>query len=354
MTPPVRPAFAGACAAALALRLAFVLAFPGNYDTESYSEVLGILDRRGEVYRETPRYNYSPFWWTGLRAARAAGGALGLPLPSAVGLLLTAVDLATAVLLYRLAGRKGGRGRAEAAALLFLWNPVSVFATGWHGQFDNVAILCVLAAVGAARQGRDGVSAGALGASLIAKHVAWFHPLLFALRAGGKRRLLAAALPYLLFAFAFLPHAAAWEGIRRNVLGYRGLGGLYGTDALLLIPGVPFWAPKALFVAVSLAAIWLLREVEIGRASLLLFLVTLLVLPGIGQQYFVWPIALGALAPGPGYLVYTVASALFFIGSARGFAISSPLLPGWYGPWWAALLWLGLEARALSRERTRT
>lgn len=216
----MRPAFAGAAAAAVALRLAFVLAFPGNYDTESYREVLGILDRGGEVYLETARYNYSPLWWNGLRAARGIGGALGLPLQAGVGLLLTAVDLATALVLYRLASRQGGRSRGEAAALLFLWNPVSVFATGWHGQFDNVGVLCLL-----------------------------------------------------------------------------------------------------------------------------------LVLPGIGQQYFVWPIALGALFPGAGYFVYTVVSALFFIGSSRGFAAASPLLPGWYGPWWAALLWLGLEVRALSRQR---
>jgi hypothetical protein len=353
VTSRVRPAFVGAAAAAVALRLAFVLAFPGNYDTESYKEVLGILDRGGEVYLETARYNYSPLWWNGLRAARGIGGALGLPLQAGVGLLLTAVDLATALVLYRLAGRQGGRLRGEAAALLFLWNPVSVFATGWHGQFDNIGILCLLLAVAAARQGRDGLSAGALGASLVAKHVAWFHPLLFALRQGNRQRLWTAVLPYLLFAATFLPYVGAWDGIRRNVLGYRGLGGLYGTDALLLVPGVPFWAPKVLFVAVSLTAVWWLRKVEIGKASLLLFLVTLLALPGIGQQYFVWPIALGALFPGPGYLVYTVVSALFFIGSSRGFAAASPLLPGWYGPWWAALLWLGLEARALSGQRPR-
>jgi len=101
----------------------------------------------------------------------------------------------------------------------------------------------------------------------------------------------------------------------------------------------------------SLSAVWLLGDVEIGRAALLLTLVTLILLPGIAPQYVVWPIALGALFPGIGYLVYTTVAALFLIGSSRGFAVSSALLPGWYGPWWAALIWLLLEVRHLRQAR---
>jgi len=182
---------------------------------------------------------------------------------------------------------------------------------------------------------------------LLVKHVAAFHPLLF-LRGRRRRGLPAAAVAavYAVFAASFLPFLGAWPAIRRNVLLYGGLGGLYGTDALLLVPGVPFWVPRVLFVAAALVAVAVLlrRRIETARASLLLFLVTLVFLPGIGRQYFVWPIALGALFPGAGFAVYTVVAATALV-AISGLAPSLAHLPGWYGVWWAALLWLLLEAR---------
>jgi hypothetical protein len=207
-----------------------------------------------------------------------------------------------------------------------------------------------------------------LAGSLLVKHVAAFHPLLF-LRGGGRtphrrpgredrgpdadgesrRRGLspfAVAAVYAVFAASFLPYLGAWPAIRRNVLLYGGLGGLYGTDALLLVPGVPFWVPRVLFAAAALGAVAVLlrRRIETARASLLLFLVTLIFLPGIGRQYFVWPIALGALFPGAGYAIYTVVATAALV-AISGLAPSLSHLPGWYGVWWAALLWLLLEAR---------
>ena len=103
-----------------------------------------------------------------------------------------------------------------------------------------------------------------------------------------------------------------------------------------------------------LTAVVLLRRAEIEpvRASLILFLVVLIFLPGIGRQYFVWPIALGALCGGPGYLVYSVIATGALV-SVSGLAPGLPHLPGWYGVWWACLLWLLLELRALGRAARR-
>jgi hypothetical protein len=58
----------------------------------------------------------------------------------------------------------------------------------------------------------------------------------------------------------------------------------------------------------------------------------------------VWPIALGALCGGPGYLVYTVIATGSLL-SVSGLAPGLPYLPGWYGVWWGAILWLALELR---------
>ncbi len=69
---------------------------------------------------------------------------------------------------------------------------------------------------------------------------------------------------------------------------------------MVLLPGVPDWAPVPIFFAAVAVAIVLLSRVELASASLRLFLVILVFAPGFGRQYCVWPIALGALFAGPG------------------------------------------------------
>ncbi len=337
-------------AAALVLRVLAFAAFIENYDTQSYEEVVRVVAAGGDPYGGTDRYNYSPVWARALAVLESAGKATAVPLAAVVGTLLFAADALTALLLFRL----GGGGAAGArAGLLFFANPVSVFLSGYHRSFDTLAIVLLVAAVWLSRGEplRSARVSAALAASLLVKHVAAFHPLLF-LR-GRRRAGLSpglALMPYAVFLASFLPFWRSWRAILRNVFLYGGLGGLYGTDALLLLPGVPFWVPRALFVAGVLVAIVLLRRVgvELARASLILFLVVLVFLPGIGRQYFVWPIALGSLFGGAGYLMYSVIATGALV-SISGAAPGLPHLPGWYGVWWAALLWLALEVRRLSR-----
>ena len=81
-----------AFALALAIRLTLLLGFPGNYDTQSYDEVLTLLDRGGDLYTDTNHYNYSPAWSLVLRAARGLSKRIGSDLPVAVGLLLLLAD----------------------------------------------------------------------------------------------------------------------------------------------------------------------------------------------------------------------------------------------------------------------
>ncbi len=338
--------------AALLIRLAFFRAFSENYDTQSYREVVRVMASGSNPYGGTDRYNYSPVW-AGLLALLDAGArACGVSLSTAVGVLLLCTDAAAALALFRLGG--GGESGARAA-LLFFANPVSVWLSSYHRSFDAIAILLLLAAILLFRAAplRPARVSAALAASLLVKHVAAFHPLLFLHgRRKGGLGLVGVAAPYAVFLASFVPFWRSWRPIRDHVLLYGGLGGLYGTDALLLLPGVPFWVPRALFAAAALGAVVLLRwaEIEPARASLLLFLVVLVFLPGIGRQYFVWPIALGALFGGPGYLVYSVIATVALV-SISGLAPGMPHLPGWYGVWWAAILWLALDLRALSRSR---
>ena len=343
--------FAAAFLAALALRVGVLLSVTTNYDLESFSTAVEILRRHGALYLETSRYNYSPVWAHVLLGLDTAAWRADSTLAQTLGGFLLLFDAATALLLARLAG--GGR-RGAAVALVFFANPVSIFVSSFHLQFDGVALFFLLVALWCAERPEPerGGTVAALSASLLVKHVTAFFPPLFVRTRRRREGLpwLAAAVPYAVFAASFLPYARQWTGIRAHVLGYRSLAEDYGTAMLLQIPGAPSWLPTAVFLASIAAALVLLRGVALRRACLLLSLVTLLTVPGIAEYYFVWPIALGALSGGAGYLVYTLAVTAFFLGSPDGLNLPLTHLPGWHGVWWSLLLWFALEVRRLERE----
>jgi hypothetical protein len=353
------PVFHSVCAAgflaALALRLALLFAFPGTYDSESYRVVAAIAARGGDIYAETKRYNYSPVWGQVLRGLDWARAASKLDLTRAVGLALTAADLATAALLYLLASGRFGPRRSALVALLFFANPVSILISSFHGQFDNLSILFLLAAILVSRRGdgRGPLTIALLSMSLCLKHVTWFHPLLFAWRGRRRFSLAVGTFPYAFFLASFLPYWPSWRNIAANVFLYRSLMGVYGLyELLIFFFGMPVWILTATLILAMLVAIVWLAPVEISRAALLLFLVQMIFSPGFGRQYCVWPVALGALFPSVGYLLFTVVSTGFLVREMSSGGAAAPWLPGSHGPWWAAIAWLLWEAIDLGRQRT--
>ncbi len=338
--------FWAAVALGVALRIAVLVLSPDNPDTRAFEDTARA--GTGGLYNGVTRFNYSPLFAFVLYGLAGVAGALGSSLRIILGVFLLAVDGGTTAVLLRRAG-------AGAAALFFL-NPVSVLVSSFHLQFDGLAILFLVLAVAAGRagrfEGRPGPATAWLSLSLLAKHIAWFHPLLFATRSARLRPALLALTPYAVFAASFLPFAASWKGIRGSVLGYRSLSESYGIRALF--PTAPEGLLTAIFAVSLLSAVWLLRRVPLERAALLLFLVTLLFIPGIAQYYFVWPIALGALCGGgAGFFVYTIVVSLFLAGSPDGLHFQERFrhFPDWSGPWWACAFWLLWEIRRLDRHR---
>ena len=337
--------------AALAVRAAFLAGQAGTYDLVSWRIAISLLRSGRDLYLETSRYNYSPLWAGVLYLLDGLSGVLKLSLPLLLSLFLLGVDIATAALVRTLALR---RGKSELAAfflaLLFFANPVSVIVSSRLYTFDNLSIAFLLLALLFRRSSgaRPAATAGWLSLSLIAKHITWFHPLLFARRRGSPRLSWRAALaPYALFLISFAPFWRQWAGIREHVFGYRGLSEPYGIDALRFVSWLPRQTTTIVFVLAALAAVYFLAKVELDRACLLLFLVLLIFTPGICPYYFVWPVALGALFPSAGYFVYTVVITAFFVNSPDVLKIELPHLPGWSGCWFATVFWLLWEIRGL-------
>ncbi len=340
--------------AALLLRALFFAAQRENYDLRSFQIVAEIVSRGGDVYGETRRYNYAPVWAYLLWGIGRAGRLLGLPLARSVTIALFAVDAASAWLIYRILRiRRTPRPGAAFASLLFFANPVSVIVSSYRGMFDNVAILFLLVSATAMTKEpvRKGRAVFGVTASILIKHVAWFHPLLLPRRKPPRVSLAASLTPYAVFFASLLPFWVSRERIRQQIFGYQSMGEPYGTEALRFLPFMPEWGTRALCVVAALTCILWVRQrgLEFDRGSLLLFLVLLIFLPGITPYYFVWPIALGALYPGAGYAVYTVIVTLFLIHSPDAIGLELPHLPGWSGPWWATVFWLLWEIRGGSR-----
>lgn len=352
----VRIALVAGFLAAAALRIGFLALLSPNWDTDAYAAVVRALDSGGTLYRDTTRYNYSPAWALTLRVLARIAGEGAIPFERVVGAFLLLVDSITAWLLFRVSRDVLARPpeASAAVAILFLANPVSVFVTGFHAQFDGIAIAFLILALWLEGRSRaqPAASAAALAGSLLSKHVTAFHPIVFLRRHGGEGRRLGlplVLLSYGVFFASFLPYWNVRGAVLEKVIGYRSLAEDYGTSMLRRMPGIPHWAPSALFFAAAILAALRLRRLEPVRASLLLFLVLLIFAPGIAEYYFVWPIALGSLFGGAGYAVFTLVVSAFFLGSPDGLGLPLTHLPGWHGIWFATVFWLLWELRSLEK-----
>src|SRR5262249_60967327 len=150
---------------ALAVRAAFLVSPHAEYDFESWRIVAGIVERGGNVYRETNRYNYSPLWSLVLLGLDGLSRAVGLSFARTISLFLLLVDACIAALV-RAGALARGRIPAHAwlASALFFANPVSVLVSSSLGAFDNFSILFLLMALFWAESRRS--SEGRVAASL--------------------------------------------------------------------------------------------------------------------------------------------------------------------------------------------
>jgi hypothetical protein len=303
-------------AAMVSLVLKMLLAAQGNnYDVDSF-RVVGDLVLQGKtVYAETSRYNYGPVWAWILGVIRFtqfhAFGSNGLGLfHILIAGFLAYVDVLIGMLL--------AYNFSFAAGLVFLLNPVSFLITGYHSQFDNVAILPALGAAlllfkhPADTSGRMPLLAGAflLGLSLATKHILIFFPmwLFFRKEFGCGKRFVITAVPYIIFLIMFIPFIpddAAFLGITDNVFSYSAaicdFPGFYRHLVALFVPidrierlfsSVPvFPGFKFVWLVTMLATGWLLRKTDCRHLILFYLLAVCVFSPQIADQYMAIPIA---------------------------------------------------------------
>ena len=332
----------------LAARIALIATSRGGVELQYYAAVERAMSG-GEGLYGTGLNNYAPIWAGVLRLVELGSQGTGVPFETLVRSLITAVDLLSAGVLWRIAAGRGTDPWKVAA--LFLVNPVSIWTTGFQGQFDNVSLLFLLIAV-LRTPGRSATrDAGwpamlSLALSVSIKQVTALHPILWIRRVRHPAMVLA---PYAFTAALFVPFLSEWRAIRDHVLRYSGVPRSYGLSELVLFDD-RFSLPVGIVCfAAGLYTAWRLTEADLVRASLVVFLVLLFLAPGFGTQYAVWPLTVGVLTGGAGYFLVTATTLAWTLGSHFG-------IPG-SGRWMGHLVWLSVgfwlfrEAGRLARSR---
>lgn len=289
-----------------------ISAFGHNYDVSSYCIVSNILEQGKSVYAHTDRYNYGPIWaWLVSGFGHLASCNTGEGFHILIAVFLSIIDVMIGVIL--------AESYSWIAAMVFLLSPISLLISGFHSQFDNLAILLSLLAWLMIRAGKPKLSvlvgsSALLGISLVTKHVMFFFPiwLVFWKPLGKLRyRALYAGLAYGIFGASFLPWWAdpsSRAGILKNVFSYKSF---YGDSLVGRLIGL--FAPVESFDALffhcfhlhnGLQMLWMGFMLATGivlaakdkRELFLLYLMTLYVSsPSMAWQYTVIPMIAAAV-----------------------------------------------------------
>ncbi len=256
-----------------------------NYDFDSY-QIVAAAKRQGLTAWQTDRYNYGPVWWHFLRAFDWAQTHFGIGFRYQIVGVLTIADLSISYFIYKFKGLLLGT--------LFFINPISIIISGYHNQFDNLAIaLACFAILKLANAKKENLKLShaaiilLLGISLATKHVFLFFVIWIAVRQ--KTFLLKCMYfigPLLVFAASFAPYvASSWESIKLNVIDYRSFNNAPLWKLIGIYDGDRNQIANVLFVVVVTVFGFVLQKVRLENSLLVYCIVIVAFSPGIANQY---------------------------------------------------------------------
>jgi hypothetical protein len=328
------------------VRLYLAYAFRGNFDQLSYEIVADIMNRGGNVYAETSRYNYTPLWAYILSFLNHIASSSHLQFHFVVRSFLTIVDILIAVFIGLICSRLGFSD-TRIGFSLYLLNPVALLLTGFHGQFENLAMLPLLIATYIyLRQPANPHwkwiwLLGTL--SLLIKHITVFGVwMLFYYSMTKRKAVVMLFVSVLIFIATFLPSLPeGGSGIVRNVFMYQAVtswGLARWLPILLVAPLFYVFMILSPFLAKEHLSLSQIRSMEFSGVALIALIF------GIGKQYLIIPVIFGTIFCSPWYWMYTfVAGCCIAVSYALTHfsVIDKPLTSAmWNFVWLAALCWL--------------
>jgi len=357
-------ALVGPILLALALRAgAMVVSDRVVADVERYQRVgRHLLDVSWNPYETTRLYPYPPLW------ALAEAGAEWLdrqglgsfPLDVKLPVLLADLLIVAALVAAGRAGRA-----PPAAAWIYAVHPISVLITGFHGQFDSIALLFVLLALATLGRGARDASALFLAAAIATKSFPVVLLPFLAVAGGASMRQAAryAALALGPVVLLLLPFAIAdLTALRRELFAYSGIAdfgwtGLVRGLSWLTSGDLPrsearFWpvaslASKILFIggwgALVIATLRGRLALTPERACLATLLAFHVLYGSQSAQYLLWVVPLAVLTTGRALAAHAAAATAglvgFYLFLAPGVLVPQPL--DGTALVWAGRLWVG-------------
>jgi hypothetical protein len=307
--------------ATLATRLIPALFVYGSDDVQAFDAIGKTLLAGGNPYHTRYPWGLPSPWIFVSALAHLVSDDTPLPFHLAIKLFVIASDLAIVFALHAFADRFSGvhGERGFRTAMLYALNPVSIYATAIHGQFDSLPALCVMMAAVAGTRPSDDARGWRIGFWIGAGAATKTWPLLvlpafLAPRQTLRRRFAIVFLALVIF-LVFLAGPSLFVGLQpvRDAIRHRGAAGWWGLSGLAVAGwSVDDRTVRIAFDVSMIAASVLLaaRRTSPHVGALFLLLTAYLTAPGFGAQYLVWIIPLALLVDAPNAIVYSLLAGL--------------------------------------------
>jgi len=286
----------------------------GTDDVQGWETWGRMLAAGADPYASKYPIAWPPLWLPFAFFSYITAQATSLPFHLIAKLFPIAADLILIFLLYAAAGRY--RLSPFHTALAYALNPVSIYTSAIHGQFDPYPTLCVTMAVVLAgamndrQPPRDAFVWLGIGAAFKTWPLLMLPALLAPVRSWPRRVVLGLITAGIFVAFLLLPWPLVGFSAVRDVLAYRGYGSWWGFSSIaaLLHQALPERLFTSLFYAGMGAAALLLLSARppAARGVLLLLLTFYVTTPGFGLQYLIWIVPVALLADQRRALLYGV------------------------------------------------
>ncbi|MEP6653746.1 MAG: hypothetical protein ABJA82_10325 [Myxococcales bacterium] len=305
---------AAVLAAALALLARFMVAFYGlgSNDIITWAGFARSIrtSSLGALYDSVPLFNHPPLMGLMASLADAISSRFHVRFDLVFKTPVILVEWVGAIFVYRSWRTRGSRS-ATVAFLLFALNPTSLLISGYHGNTDAMCAVFSLMAAFFIDAGQPLAAGLALAAAINVKLIAvLLIPVLLSFTRSWKGvgrfsgALAIGALPFLPFVFGH------WPGFRAHVLSYNSTPGYWGvTQLLVALRETASWqatgerlvtaymaAGKTLVLAVSVIMatlnLWKPGRWSARDLAAIVYCLFLVVTPGFGIQYLVYPCVL--------------------------------------------------------------
>lgn len=266
--------------------------------------------------------------------------------PLAMKLLFAALDVATVLVLSRLAQRLGKPPQWSA---IYAHCPLVLTAFAIEGHLDSAMLLALSVTAWAVVARRPAMAGIALGLAITAKIVAVILLAWFAWRM--KK---AAVIAILVVVVSYLPYASAGSSLFESLTRFGHESASFSIPALVSAAIEPLWTIRPAVVAYGLAVLlgpimlWRgFRDDDFCRFAAMAFGALLIALPTVHLWYLSWVIVFAPMYPLICFLAMACAAVGYFGVYDAPIADGVWIMPAWSAPlaWGTLVIAMALEYR---------